>query len=137
MVPVLTATGRHGSHDASSLLRRPHLLTCCGATSWGDGMLEGVEPNPEAVGDPQSSGWRGVVSAWALVILLFTLLAGTQAMAAHHAAARGHAKLAGAVIPRHDPASAGVGVPCAATLEQCGKSATALVAGLAYPYPLW
>ena len=100
-------------------------------------MLEGVKLKPEAVCDPQSGGWRGIVSAWALVILLVMLLAGTQAMAAHHSAGQDHAKLAGAVIPRHDPASAGVGVPCAAPLEQCGKSATALVAGQPYPYPLW
>jgi hypothetical protein len=100
-------------------------------------MFEGVEPEPEAVCDPQSGGWRGVVSAWALVILLVMLLAGTQAVAAHHVAGGAHPKLAGVVIPRHDPASAGVGVPCAAPLGQCGKSATALVPGLPYPYPLW
>ena len=100
-------------------------------------MLERVEPKPEAVCDPQSGGWRGVVSAWALVILLVMLLGGTQAVASHRAAAPRHAKLAGAVIPRHDPASNGVGVPCAAPLEQCGKFATALVPGLPYPYPLW
>ena len=100
-------------------------------------MVETVEPKSEAVCDPRSGGWRGVVSAWALVILLVMLLAGTQAVAAHHAAAPGHAKLAGTVIPRHDPASAGVGVPCAAPLEQCGKFATALVPGQPYPYPLW
>jgi hypothetical protein len=99
-------------------------------------MLD-VEPTPEAVGDPQSGGWRGAVAAWALVILLFMLLAATQAMAAHHAVGPGHAKLAGAVIPRHDPASAGVGVPCAGPLEECGKFAAALVPGSPYPYPLW
>jgi hypothetical protein len=100
-------------------------------------MFEDDKPNPEAVCNRQSGGWRSVVSAWALVILLVVILAGTRAMAAHHAAGPGHAKLAGAVIPRHDPASAGVGVPCAALLEQCGKSATALAAGQPYPYPLW
>jgi len=100
-------------------------------------MLEGVEPRPERVCDGCSGGWRGVVAAWAVVILLVMLLAGTHAMASHHAAAPGQAKLAGAVIPRHDPASTGVGVPCAAPLEECGKFATALVPGLPYPYPLW
>jgi hypothetical protein len=100
-------------------------------------MLEGVKPKPEAACDPQSGGWRGVASAWALVLLLGMILAVTQAIAAHHAAGSGHERLAGAVIPRHDPASTGVGIPCAAPLEQCGKSATALVAGQPYPYPLW
>ena len=101
-------------------------------------MLEGVEHKLEPACDRQSAGWRGVVSAWALVLLLLgVLFAGTQALACHHAAARGPAKLTGAVIPRHDPASAGVGVPCAAPLEACGKVATALVPDLPYPYPLW
>jgi hypothetical protein len=100
-------------------------------------MLESVEPKPEAVGDSQSGGWRGVVSAWALVVLLVVLLAGTQAVASHRAVAPSHAKFAGAVIPRHDPASTVVGVPCAAPLEECGKSAAALAPGLHYAYPLW
>jgi len=100
-------------------------------------MFEGVDPKPEAVGDQHSGGWRGVVSAWALVVLLVVLLAGTQAVASHRTLTSSHVTLAGAVIPRHDPASAGVGVPCAGPLEECGKAATALVPGLPYPYPLW
>jgi hypothetical protein len=101
-------------------------------------MLEGLEsrPGPEC-DDRHPGGWRAVVSAWAFVILLAILFAGTQALASHHAAAPRHAKLAGAVIPRHDPASAGVGVPCAAPLDECGKAAVALVPGTAYPYPIW
>ena len=100
-------------------------------------MLEGVEPKPEPGYDRHSGGWRGVVSAWALVLLLGMLFAGMQALACPHAAAPSRAKLAGAVIPRHDPASAGVGIPCAAPLEECGKVATALVPDLPYPYPVW
>ena len=99
-------------------------------------MLD-VEPTPEAVGDPQSGGWRGVVAAWAFVVLLVVLLAGTQAVASHRAVAPSHAKLTGAVIPRHDPASAGVGVPCAAPLDECGKFATALMPEMSYSYQLW
>src|SRR5690349_6794283 len=98
------------------LSQSPSLLICNEATSWGDGVL-GVEPKPEAVGDLQSGGWRGVVSAWALVVLLVALLAGTQAVASHRTVTPSHAKLTGAVIPRHDPASAGVGIPCAGPLE--------------------
>jgi hypothetical protein len=100
-------------------------------------MLERVEPKPELECDPQSSGWRGVVSAWALVILLVMFLAGTQALASRHAEIRHHTELAGAVIPRHDPASTGVGVPCAAPLAECGKSAAALASEIPYGYPLW
>ena len=100
-------------------------------------MLEGLEPTREPERDRHSGGWRVVVSAWALVLLLaVVLLAGTQALACRHAAAPNQAKL-GAVIPRHDPASVGVGIPCAAPLEECGKFATALVPDTPYPYPLW
>jgi len=100
-------------------------------------MLEGVESKLEPVGDRQSAGWRGVASAWALLLLLVILFAGTQALASRHTAAPSQAKHAGAVIPRHDPASAGVGVPCAAPLDECGKFATALMPVMSYPYPLW
>ena len=94
------------------------------------------KPEPEC-NDRHFGGWQVVVSAWALVVLFVLFFAGAEALASHRAGAPRHAKLAGAVIPRHDPASAGVGVPCAAPLESCGKFATALVPGLPYPYPLW
>jgi hypothetical protein len=100
-------------------------------------MSEGIGPKPELERDRNSGGWRVVASAWALVLLLVVLFTGAQALASHRAAAPGQAKLAGAVIPRHDPASAVVGVPCAAPLEECGRSAAALVTGLHYAYPLW
>jgi hypothetical protein len=100
-------------------------------------MREGVEPKTEPVCDRHSAGWRGVVSAWALVLLFVILFAGTQALASRHIAAPSQAKLAGAVIPRHDPASAGVGVPCAAPLDECGKFATALMPEMSYLYQLW
>ena len=100
-------------------------------------MLEGVEPKHEPVYDRHSAGWRGVVSAWALVLLLVVLLAGTQALASRRSTAPSQATLAGAVIPRHDPASARVGVPCAAPLDACGKFAAALIPEMSNPYPLW
>jgi len=103
----------------------------------GDGMLEGVEPKLEQECDRHSGGWQGVASAWALVLLLVILFAGAQALASRRIAAASQAQLAGAVIPRHDPASAVVGVPCAAPLDECGKFATALVPDMPYPYPLW
>ena len=100
-------------------------------------MLEGVEPKPEPVGDRHSAGWRGVASAWALVLLLVILFAGTQALASRRITAASQATLAGAVIPRHDAASTGVGVPCAAPLDACGKFAAALIPEMSNPYPLW
>jgi len=100
-------------------------------------MLEGIGLKPDPERDRHSGGWRVVASAWAFVLLLVVLFAGAQALASHRAAAPRQAQLAGAVIPRHDPASAVVGVPCAAPLEECGKSAAALAPGLPYAYPLW
>ena len=101
-------------------------------------MLEGVEPKPEAeCNDRRAAGWRVVVSAWLLVALFVILCAGAQALASHHAAAPRHVEFAGAVIPRHDPASAGVGVPCASRLEECGKSAEALTPEIPCGTPLW
>ena len=100
-------------------------------------MLQGTDPKLEPEYDLHSSGWRVVVSAWALVLLLAVLFAGPQALQSSPAAGSGQTKLTGAVIPRHDPASAGVGIPCSTPLEECGKSATALVPGVPYPYPLW
>jgi hypothetical protein len=100
-------------------------------------MLQGVEPKTEPLFDRHSEGWRGVVSAWALVILLVMLFAGVQALACQVVSAPRPPKLAGAVIPRHDPASAGVGVPCAAPLDECGKFATAFTPEFPYPYPTW
>jgi hypothetical protein len=100
-------------------------------------MLQGTDPKLEPEYNLPSSGWRAVVSAWAFVLLLAILFVGAEALHSPPAAGSGHAKLTGAVIPRHDPASAGVGIPCAAPLEECGKSATALVPGVPYPYPVW
>ena len=111
-----------------------YLLQC---NKMGDGMLEGVEPRPEPVDDWHSGGWRGIASAWALVLLLVILFAGTQALASRRIASASPAQLAGAVIPRHDPASAVVGVPCAAPLEECGRVAPALIPDIPYPYPVW
>jgi hypothetical protein len=96
-------------------------------------MLESIESKSE----PLLPGWRSVVSAWVFVLLLVLLLAGTQAVASRRNTAPSQAPLTGAVIPRHDPASAGVGVPCATPLDECGKSTAALVPGMPYPYPLW
>ena len=100
-------------------------------------MLEGTEPELEPVSERVLPGWRSVVSAWVFVLLLVILFAGTQALASRHHTLRSPATLAGATIPRHDPASVGVGVPCAAPLEQCGRVAAALIPEMPYPYTIW
>jgi len=101
-------------------------------------MLGSVDLKPESeCNDRLAAEWCVIVSAWVLVAVFVILCAGTQALASHHAAAPRHRELFGAVIPRHDTASAGVGVPCASLLEECGKSAAALTQEIPYGYPLW
>ena len=101
-------------------------------------MLESVDPKPESeCNDRLAAGWRVIIPAWVLVAVFVILCAGAQALASHHAATSRHTELAGTVIPRHDPASAGVGVPCSSRLEECGKSAAALTQEIPYGYPLW
>jgi hypothetical protein len=87
--------------------------------------------------DRLSGGWRVVAAAWVLGAFFVLLFAAAQALASHHRVAPHHAKLAGAVIPQHDPASAGIGVPCASLLEECAKSAAGLGPYMSYGYPLW
>jgi hypothetical protein len=92
---------------------------------------------PQSLSDQLSASWRVVASAWLVVVLLVLLFAGTEALASHHSNAPPRAKIAGAVIPRHDPASAEVGIPCASLLAECGKSAAGLGSAMAYGYTLW
>jgi len=100
-------------------------------------MLEGVEPKFAPEYDRRSEGWRAILSAWAFVLLLLITFAGIQALVSRCEAAPDHVRLAGAMIPRHDPASAGVGVPCAAPLDECGKFAAASLPDIPSVYPLW
>ena len=58
--------------------------------------------------DGLSAGWRAVIAAWALVVLLVVLSTGAEALASRHRTAPHQADVAGAVIPRHDPACAEV-----------------------------
>lgn len=66
-------------------------------------------------------GWRVVASAWLMAGVIVVLFAGVQALASHHGPSLHQQSLAGAVIPRHDPAcdsAAAAGVEtCAPTLE--------------------
>lgn len=100
-------------------------------------MLEDLAAKPEPPWERLFVSWRVIASAWLFVVLLMALFAGTRALASHHSAAPRHAQLAGVVIPKHDPASAEVGVPCAAPLAECGKSAAALEPAIPYGSPLW
>jgi hypothetical protein len=81
--------------------------------------------------DRLSAGWRAVIAAWVLVALLVVVSAGAEALAARHVAAPRHAVLAGAVIPRHDPACAEI------PTDACPGFALTLAEMERNGYPLW
>jgi hypothetical protein len=62
---------------------------------------------PEKIGSRRRSfgSWRVVASAWLVAILFVVLFAGVQVLAGRHSVSPREPTLAGAVIPRHDPAS--------------------------------
>ena len=78
-----------------------------------------------------------MAAAWVLGAFFVLFFAGAQALASHHGVAPRHVKLAGAVIPQHNSATAGVGIPCASLLEECAKSAAMLGPEISYGYSLW
>lgn len=55
-----------------------------------------------------SASWRALIAAWVLVVLLVILSAGAEALASRRHAVPQRADVAGAVIPRHDPACANI-----------------------------
>ena len=69
--------------------------------------------------DRQVGSWRSVLSAWALVLLCFLLLAGAESMASWRGGSHTQAHLAGAVIPRHDTSCGGPGIPSAPRVGGC------------------
>jgi len=98
----------------------------------GDAMVDSMNPEPQSDSTDRLPGsWRAVVAAWALVLLLVVLSAGAEAFAARHATAPGHARVAGVVIPRHDPACADI--PTGA----CPGFALTLAEMERNAYPLW
>jgi hypothetical protein len=101
-------------------------------------MLEWVDPKREwRCDDRLCGGWRAVAAAWVLGAFFLLFFAGAQALASHHSVAPRQVKLAGAIVPQHDSARAGVGIPCASLLEECAKSAAMLGPQIAYGYSLW
>lgn len=97
----------------------------------GDAMVDSINGDSAQDSTDRLSGtWRVVAAAWALVALLVVLSAGAEAFAARHATAPGHARVAGAVIPRHDPACADIPTGAcpglAIILEQMDRSGNPL-----------
>jgi len=98
----------------------------------GDVMVDEVRREPEPETQYRlSAGWRAVIAAWVLVALLVVVSAGAEALASRHHAAPQKANVAGAVIPRHDPACAEIPTGAcpgfALTLGEMERSG----------YPLW
>jgi hypothetical protein len=98
----------------------------------GDAMVDSINPErqPDCT-DRLPGSWRAVAAAWALVALLMVLFTGAEAFAARHAAAPGHAHVAGAVIPRHDPACDGI------PSGGCPGFSSTVSAMERNTYPLW
>ena len=78
-----------------------------------------------------------MAAAWVLGAFFLLFFAGAEALASHHSVAPRQVKLAGAIVPQHDSARAGVGIPCASLLEECAKSAAMLGPQISYGYSLW
>ena len=68
------------------------------------------------------SGWRIVVSAWVVAIVIAILFAGVEALASRHSASPRAESLAGAVIPRHDAGFLGPDEVAASDWEQRAKA---------------
>ena len=94
----------------------------------GNHMVEMVDRRNEPEKSARRFGsCRAVVSAWAVVALLLVLLfAGAEALASWRAHSPHRASLAGAVLPRHDPACARPGLPAGPTASGCPAYGTAL-----------
>ena len=95
-------------------------------------MVDSINPErqPDCT-DRLPGSWRAVAAAWALVALLMVLFTGAEAFAARYATAPGHAHVAGAVIPRHDPACADI------PTDACPGFALTLAEMERNAYPLW
>jgi hypothetical protein len=80
-------------------------------------MIDAIERAHDSV-DRQVGGWRGVVSAWGLLLLFLLLLAGVSAVACPRSEPQPHRHLAAVTIPQHDPC-VGPGLPSAPDVDGC------------------
>ena len=82
-------------------------------------MFDGIDARlAEESIDRRDSGWRIVASAWALVLALLVVLAGTGAMECLRNTSQPDRPPAGAVIPQHDPC-VGPGIASAPGVDGC------------------
>ena len=67
-------------------------------------------------------GWRIVVSAWLVAIVLVILFAALEALASRHSTSPRAESLAGAIIPRHDSGFVGPDEVAASDWEERAKA---------------
>jgi hypothetical protein len=85
-------------------------------------MIEGIELERGHEGASRlTGGWRAVLSAWALVLMLALLVAGAKAMTCRTGISHPDGHLAGAVIPQRDSCIE-PGVPSAPGIDGCKTS---------------
>jgi hypothetical protein len=84
-----------------------------------------------------TSAWRMVASAWAVAILFAVLFAAVQALASLHGPSIHQERLGGAIVPRHDPACAGPGIPNSSGTDDCSLSSSLLDRTAAEGYAGW
>ena len=86
-----------------------------------------------------AGGWRIVLSAWVVAIGFAMLFAAVQAVASRQAPSPERVALAGAVVPRHDPACAGPRIPNASAeaSDECSLSSSLVDRMQAEAYTGW
>jgi hypothetical protein len=65
-----------------------------------------------------------VASAWVVAILFAALFAAVQTVASWHGPSAHEVRLSGAVLPHHDPACAGPGIPNSSASSDCSLSSS-------------
>jgi hypothetical protein len=93
----------------------------------GAGMPEYIEDQRESsLATRYLGGWRVIVSAWVIAIVVVLLFAGVQALASRHTPSPRQEAMVGVVIPRHDPSCAGSGDVTASATPNCQNIGDAL-----------
>jgi hypothetical protein len=96
--------------------RSNYLLQC---NMMGCIMIEGMDhERGHEIAPRQTGGWRAVLAAWALLLVLASLAAGAKAMTCRAGISHPDRHLAGVVIPQHDPCIE-ASVPSAPGVDGC------------------
>lgn len=85
-------------------------------------LVDGGGDGKRYIAERSRAGWRIIVSAWLVAIVLVVLFTGMGALASRHNAAPHQEALTGAVIPRHDPGVVGPDEMAASDWEERAKA---------------